>query len=47
MGGVIIGDDVDVEIASRLFIDGFEKGRPLLMAVARWQAGNQICPRDN
>jgi hypothetical protein len=32
MGGVIVGDDVDGEIAWGLFIDGFEKGQPLLMA---------------
>jgi hypothetical protein len=37
MGGVIVGDDVDIEIARGLVIDGFEKGQPLLMAVARRQ----------
>src|SRR5271170_1547885 len=42
MGGVIVGDDVDVEITWGLFIDGFEKGQPLLMAVARRQAGDQL-----
>ncbi len=42
MGGVIVGDDVDVEIARGLFIDGFEKGQPLLMAVAWRQTGDQL-----
>ena len=42
MGGVIVGDDVDGEIAWGLFIDGFEKGQPLLMAVARRQTGDQL-----
>ena len=42
MGGVIVGDDVDGEIAWGLFIDGFEKGEPLLMAVARRQVGDQL-----
>jgi hypothetical protein len=32
MGGVIVGDDGDVEIGRGLVIDGFEKGEPLLMA---------------
>ena len=35
MGGVIVGDDVDVEIGRGLLIDGFEKGEPLLVAMAR------------
>src|SRR5437879_769707 len=42
MGGVIVGDDVDGEIAWGLFIDGFEKGQLLLMAMARRQAGDQL-----
>ena len=42
MGGVIISDDVDVEIGRGLLIDGFEKGQPLLMAMARRQAGDQL-----
>ena len=42
MGGVIVGDDVDGEIAWGLFIDGFEKGQPLLMTMARRQAGDQL-----
>src|ERR1700722_2176159 len=42
MSGVIVGDDVDVEITWGLFIDGFEKGQPLLMAVARRQTGDQL-----
>ena len=32
MGGVIVGDDVDVELGRGLLIDGFEKGEPLLVA---------------
>ena len=32
MGGVIVGDDVDVELGRGLLIDGFEEGQPLLMA---------------
>ena len=32
MGGVIVGNDVDVEIGWGLVIDGFEEGQPLLMA---------------
>jgi len=42
MGGVIVGDDVDVEIGRGLLIDGFEKGEPLLVAMARRQAGDQL-----
>src|SRR3984893_16890114 len=42
MGGVIVGDDMDVEIGRGLGIDGFEKGEPLLMAMARRQAGDQL-----
>ena len=42
MGGVIVGDDVDVETGRGLVIDGFEKGEPLLMAMARRQAGDQL-----
>ena len=42
MGGVIVGDDVDGEIARGLRIDGFEKGQPLLMAMTRGQAGDQL-----
>src|SRR6202008_3621304 len=42
MGSVIVGDDVDGEIARGLFIDGFEEGQPLLMAMARRQAGDQL-----
>src|ERR1700752_1055472 len=42
MGGVIVGDDVDGEIARGLVIDGFEKGQPLLMAVAWRQTGDQL-----
>ena len=49
MGGVIVGDDVDVKISRGLLIDGFEEGEPLLMASlprrrpgARGQAGDQF-----
>ena len=35
MGGVIVGNDVDVEIGRGLVIDGFEEGQPLLMAMTR------------
>jgi hypothetical protein len=49
MGGVIVGDDVDGEIARGLLIDGFEKRQPLLMARlprrrpgARGQAGDRF-----
>jgi hypothetical protein len=49
MGGVIVGNDVDVEIGWGLVIDGFEEGQPLLMARlprrrpgARRQAGDQL-----
>ena len=42
MGGVIVGNDVDVEIGRGLVIDGFKEGQPLLMAIARRQAGDQL-----
>src|ERR1700757_1268717 len=49
MGGVIVGNDVDVEIGRGLVIDGFEEGQPLLMARlprrrpgARRQPGDQL-----
>src|SRR6202008_4477684 len=42
MGGVIVGDDVDGEIARGLVIDGFEKGQPLLMAMTRGETGDQL-----
>src|ERR1700737_1779176 len=42
MGGVIVGNDVDVEIGRGLVIDGFEKGEPLLMAMARRQSRDQL-----
>ena len=42
MGGVVIGDDVDVEIKRALPVDQFEKGEPLLMAMARRQTGDQL-----
>ena len=45
MGGVIVGDDMDVEIGRGLGIDGFEEGQPLLMAVTRRQAGDRILLR--
>ena len=39
MGGVIVGDDMDVEIGRGLDIDSFEKGEPLLMAVTAPPSG--------
>ena len=44
MGGVIVGDDVDVEIGRALLIDQLEEGEPLLMAMARRQAGKISLP---
>jgi hypothetical protein len=35
MSGVIVGNNVDVEIGWALLIDQFEKGEPFLMPVAR------------
>jgi hypothetical protein len=37
-----VGNDVDLEIGRGLLIDGFEKGQPLLMAMTRGQAGDQL-----
>ena len=34
MGGVIVGNDVDVEFGGALLINQFEKGEPFLMTVA-------------
>src|SRR6202049_5156751 len=42
VGGGIVGDEVDVEPGRGLLIDGFEKGEPLLVAMARRQAGDQL-----
>ena len=38
MSGVIVGNNVDVEIGRALLVDQFEKGEPLLVTVARRQA---------
>jgi hypothetical protein len=38
MGGVIVGNDVDVEFGGALLINQFEKGEPFLMTVARREA---------
>jgi len=40
--GVIIGDDVDVEIGRGVVVDGFKNGEPFLKAVARRQLGDQL-----
>ena len=45
MGGVIVGDDVDVEVGWGFPIDGFEEGEPLLMAMTRRQPRNQLASR--
>ena len=41
VGGVIVGDQVDVEIGEGLAVDGLEEGKPLLVAVALGDAGDQ------
>ena len=35
MSGVIVGNDVDVEIGRALLVDQIEKGQPFLMTMAR------------
>src|ERR1700758_3127443 len=42
VGGVVVGDDMDVEISRALAINQLEKGQPFLMAVARRQAGDEL-----
>src|SRR4029077_15553478 len=42
MGGVIVGDDVDVETGRALLIDQLKKGEPFLMTVAGGQARDQF-----
>ena len=42
MSGVIVGNDVDVEIGRALLVDQFEKGQPFLMTMARCEMGNQL-----
>src|SRR5215470_4394211 len=42
MGGVIVGNDVDVEIGRALLIDEIEKGQPFLMTMARCQMGDEL-----
>ena len=42
VGGVVVGDDMDVEISRALAINQLEKGQPFLMAVTRRQAGDQL-----
>ena len=42
VGGVIVGDEMDVEIGRRLAIDGFEKAEPLLVTVPLGDAGDQL-----
>jgi len=52
MGGVIVGDDMDVEIGRGLLVDQLEEGEPFLMTSlprrrprARRQAGDQLPSR--
>ena len=42
MSGVIVGNDVDVEIGRALLVDQFEKGQPFLMTMARREMGDQL-----
>src|ERR1700751_3309985 len=42
MSGVIVGNNVDVEIGRALLVDQFEKGEPLLMTMARRKMGDQL-----
>ena len=39
---VIVGDQVDVETAGGLAVDGLEEGKPLLVVVALGDAGDQL-----
>jgi hypothetical protein len=42
MGGVIVGNDMDVEIGRALLIDQPDEGEPFLMTMARRQTGDQL-----
>ena len=42
MSGVTVGNDVDVEIGRALPIDQLEKGKPLLITMARRKVGDQL-----
>ena len=42
MSGVIVGNNVDVEIGRALLIDQFEKPQPFLMTMARREVGDQL-----
>ena len=42
MGGVIVGNDVDVEIGRALLVDQIEKGQPFLMTMACRQMGDEL-----
>jgi hypothetical protein len=42
VGGVIVGNDMNVQLRRALLVDLFEKGQPLLMTVARRKAGDQF-----
>ena len=42
MSGVIVGNNVDVEIGRALLVDQFEKGEPFLMTMARRKMGDQL-----
>src|SRR5262245_13064056 len=42
MSGVIVGNDVDVEIGRALPVDQFKKGEPFLMTMARREMGDEL-----
>ena len=42
VGGVIVGDQMDVETRRGLAVDDLEEGEPLLVAVALGDAGDQL-----
>jgi hypothetical protein len=42
MGGVHVGNDVDVQFSGALLVDQFEKGEPFLMTITRRRAGDQV-----
>jgi hypothetical protein len=45
VGGIIVANDVKVELGSHLLIDLAQEGRPLLMAMARGGAANTLPER--
>lgn len=42
VGGVVIGDQMELEVLGRFFIDLLEKGQPLLMPVLTLDAADQF-----